>query len=272
VKQGPHSRRVLEARSLGSALALTLAASLPVDTARATSFCAASDSVEPMRLVLNIPAARLDVLVAERLTRSYRVAVGTPDHPTPIGAFRVDRIIWNPWWVPPPFDWARDMEVTPPGPDNPTGRVKLFFGFYLFLHGTPLEESIGQAASHGCVRLTNADAIALARAVHAYGSPDLAPAVLDSLVADPDRTRTIRLTRPISLSIVYDRIEVREGRLALHPDPYGRAPIDRRDLVSQLAAVGLPAAGIEPAVLDAALERAERETVTISLRDLRSLD
>ena len=132
-------------------IGLVLAAAIPA-TARGVPTCAA-DSEPGLRLVLNIPAARLDVLEGEALARSYRVAIGTPDHPTPIGSYRVDRVIWNPWWVPPPFEWARKMKLTPPGPDNPTGRVKLFFGYYLFLHGTPLEESLGRPGSHGCVRL-----------------------------------------------------------------------------------------------------------------------
>ena len=248
-------------------LALAGAAALSPSSTRAAPVCPA-DSLEPLRFVVNVPAARLDVLEAEGVTRSFRVAVGTRDHPTPRGAFRIDRVVWNPWWVPPPFEWARDMRVTPPGPDNPTGRVKLFFGYYLFLHGTPRVESLGDAASHGCVRLANEDAIALARIAHAYGTPDLDPAVLDSLEADPDRTRTIRLTRPIPLSVVYERIEIRSGRLALHPDPYGLAPLDRERLLSVLAAAGVPSARVDPVVLDTALERAMRQTVSISLRDL----
>jgi murein L,D-transpeptidase YcbB/YkuD len=254
-----------------SVLALAVAASLSPFAARAAPLCAvAPDSVEPLRLVLNVAAARLDILETETVTRSYRVAVGTRDHPTPLGAFRVDRVVWNPWWVPPPFEWAREMRVTRPGPDNPTGRVKLFFGYYLFIHGTALEESLGGPASHGCVRLANADAIALARTAHAYGSPDVHPGVLDSLEADPGKTRTIRLTRTIPLSVLYNRIEVRNGRLLLHPDPYELAPIDIENVLSVLGASGVSPADVDSFVIDAALERAERETVVMYLRDLRA--
>ena len=254
-----------------SVLALTVAASLSPVAARAAPFCAvAPDSVEPLRLVLNVPAARLDVLEGETLTRSYRVAVGTQDHPTPLGSFRVDRVVWNPWWVPPPFEWAREMKVTRPGPDNPTGRVKLFFGYYLFIHGTPLEESLGGPASHGCVRMANADAIALARTAHAYGSPDLDPGVLDSLEADPGKTRTIHLTQTIPFSVLYNRIEVRGGRLLLHPDPYELAPVDLERVLSVLGAAGVAPPNVDSLVIDAALERAARETISISLGDLRA--
>jgi murein L,D-transpeptidase YcbB/YkuD len=228
---------------------------------------AAPDSALPLRLVLNVPATRLDVLEKGERVRSYRVAVGTGDHPTPIGSFHVDRIVWNPWWVPPPFDWARDMEVTPPGPDNPTGRVKLFFGYYLFLHGTPDVESIGSAASHGCVRMANADAIELARIAHAHGSPDLAAVVLDSLIDEPRKTRTIRLPLPVPLTVLYQRIEVRDGALLLHPDPYELDPIDREEVLSALAAAGFPR-DVDPLLIEAALDRCRGQTVSVAVHDL----
>ena len=90
-----------------------------------------------LSLRLNVPAYRLDVFESGTRTHTYRVAVGSPDHPTPLGDFRARRIVWNPWWVPPPFEWAETERVTPPGPNNPTGRVKIMFGQYLFIHGTP---------------------------------------------------------------------------------------------------------------------------------------
>jgi hypothetical protein len=205
-----------------------------------------------LALRLNVPAYRLDVLENGAVTRGITVAVGTPDHPTPIGEFQVTRAIWNPWWFPPPFDWARGERVTPPGPANPTGRVKLFFGTYLFLHGTPDEASLGGAASHGCVRMANADAIALARIVHAHASPSLAPALLDSLEANPRRTRTIALEVPVPLAIRYDLVEVRGGWIEVHADVYARGPT------------------IGPAEALAALERAGVDPERVDRQELRS--
>ena len=198
-----------------------------------------------LSLRLNIPAYRLDVVEGERVLREVPVAVGTPDHPTPSGEFQVTSVVWNPWWVPPPFDWARTERVTPPGPTNPTGRVKLYFGYYLFLHGTPDEASLGRAASHGCVRLRNADAIALARTVHAHASPDLLPALLDSLEENPARTRSIGLETPVPLSIRYDLVEVRSGRIEVHADIYGSGAAGADEV---MAALGR--AGIDPGDVD----------------------
>src|SRR5688500_16217181 len=56
----------------------------------------------PARLVLNVPATRLDVWRGDSLIRSFRVAVGSRAFPTPIGEFQVTELTWNPWWVPPP--------------------------------------------------------------------------------------------------------------------------------------------------------------------------
>ncbi|QYO68142.1 L,D-transpeptidase [Leptolyngbya sp. 7M] len=68
--------------------------------------------------------------------------------------FRVIAMLRNPGWTN-PFTG----EVLPPGANNPLGERWIAFwtdgqndiGF----HGTPNRESVGQAASHGCVRMLN---------------------------------------------------------------------------------------------------------------------
>jgi lipoprotein-anchoring transpeptidase ErfK/SrfK len=223
----------------------------------------------PLRLRLNLPAYRLDVLEAGAPAVELPVAIGLPEHPTPTGDFAVDEVVWNPWWYPPDREWARADTVTPPCPANPMGRVKLFFGELLYLHGTPAEASLGRALSHGCVRLSNADAIALARTVHRHASPDVARSELDALEADPRRTRAIRLPNPVPLAIVYETAEIRGGVLLLHPDVYGLG--GGRPL--QDARRALAAAGVEPTPdgrrrLEDAAARAARGHVTLPLREL----
>jgi lipoprotein-anchoring transpeptidase ErfK/SrfK len=58
---------------------------------------------------------------------------------------------------------AHSKATIPPGPNNPVGLVwidvsKKHYG----LHGTPEPGTVGRAQSHGCVRLTNWDALKLA--------------------------------------------------------------------------------------------------------------
>lgn len=202
---------------------------------------------------------------------TYRVAVGTRDHPTPAGEFLARRIVWNPWWVPPPFEWAAGERVTPPGPDNPTGRVKIQFGLYLYLHGTPDESSLGQAASHGCVRMANADAVELARLLQERTAPDEPAAEIDSLIADPGMTRTHALEPPVPFTIDYRLAEVEGERLLLHPDVYhrgGLTPESVERLVVERFGQTRP---VDRAVLDALLARAAREHVTVRLNDLLAI-
>lgn len=213
----------------------------------ATSHVASGDTARPpLLLVLNVPAFRLDVFERGRLARDYRVAVGTRQYPTPLGEYAITSIEWNPWWYPPPSEWARGDKATPPGPVNPMGRVKLYFRRYYFLHGTPEEASIGTASSHGCVRMLNVDAIALARIVSDFGSRPISDATADTLIASAALTRRYTLPDPVSLVIRYDVVELRGDSLRLYPDIYRLA---RGDVAGRALAV-LRDAGYDTATLD----------------------
>ena len=216
----------------------------------------AVDTTTNLRLALNVPAYRLDVLQGGGVTRSIRVAIGQPKYRTPLGRFGIDYVVWNPWWHPPASEWARRERPKAPGWSNPVGRVKLHVHGLVFLHGTPSESSLGTPASHACVRMSNADAIALARLLHARAGPTLAPASLDSLVADTARTRTIVFARAVRIDIVYELAEVRDGELWLYPDVYGFA--------------GARVASIEAQAIQA-LQRAGRDSAELRITRLRAL-
>lgn len=89
-----------------------------------------------------------------RLRRVFRVAVGQPSYPTPIGRFRIVSKQRNPWWYPPNTGWASGASPIPPGPGNPLGTrwMGLSVGA-VGIHGTYNSASIGGFASHGCVRM-----------------------------------------------------------------------------------------------------------------------
>ena len=118
-------------------------------------------------LEVSLSDRQLRVLQEGTLLRSYPVAIGKDKYPTPKGTFSIGRIVWNPRWVPPKAPWAKGKTAKEPGdPDNPMGKVKLFFkepDYYI--HGTQAEESLGQAASHGCVRMANSDVVEVAQLV-----------------------------------------------------------------------------------------------------------
>ena len=194
---------------------------------------------------LDIPAFRLDVYDGAERLRSYRVAVGMPRYPTPTGSFVIRRLTWNPWWVPPPSAWARAEKVTPPGPRNPMGKVKLEFASQYYVHGTFEEGSIGRAASHGCVRLTNADAIDLASLLQrTLATGPGADSLIARALADR-RTRVIRLPSDVRVGIRYDLVELRGDTLFVYPDPYSRGGSPAVATLAVLRGAGMDSSAID---------------------------
>jgi murein L,D-transpeptidase YcbB/YkuD len=190
---------------------------------------------EPEGLVLrvNLPEYRLEVWDGGELLRSFEVTIGTPGYDTPIGEFGIDRVVWNPWWHPPESRWAEGLEVVPPGPDNPMGRAKLRFEGLLFIHGTNREDQLGQARSHGCLRMGNADVLTLARLVAEHaGVPG--PEELEALETDSHATRDVSLETPVPLVITYRLVEEVGGQIRSYEDVYRRGlrPEERRLLES----------------------------------------
>lgn len=250
------------------------------DVSRADGDCDASvvatpavqDTTPELRLVLNLPAYTLDVVEHGQRTRSIPVAVGQRKYPSPVGHFRLDYATWNPWWHPPDRAWARHEKVTPPGWSNPVGRVKLHVTDLVFMHGTPLEDSRGSAASHACIRMSNADAIALARLIHAYAGPPVSPALLDSLVADTSRTRTLVLSRTVPVDFDYDLAEVRDGALWIYVDIYRlagtRVPPVRVQALQALAQVAGDTMLIDSVRVRTLVRSAARRSVQLPLDSL----
>jgi hypothetical protein len=223
----------------------------------------------PMRLVVNIPAFRVDAYVDDSLVRTLPMAVGMRRFRTPRGHFEVTSIEWNPWWIPPDSPWAAKEKKTPPGPANPMGRVKINFQPLYFLHGTPARQSIGSASSHGCIRMLNEDAIALARLVHQFGTPALTPEDLDRLASDTTRTWLVELTSPVPIEIRYDLAEIRDGRVIVYRDVYELAmrPL-RADVYARLAEHGIDTTLVDSARVRALVRGVPRAGKSIALDSL----
>lgn len=224
---------------------------------------------QPMRIVVNLPAYRLDAYVNDTLMLTMPIAPGMPRYQTPRGTFAVTSIDWNPWWIPPDSPWAAKEKPMGPGPTNPMGRVKLNFQPLYFLHGSPFEKSIGTAASHGCVRLKNEDAMALARLVLRFGAPTRADAEIERLATDTATTRRIELDQPVPVEIRYDLVEVLDGWLSVYRNIYGLAAHPLRDQVyDALAAYGIDASHVDSARVRALVRRVPAEGRSILLDSL----
>lgn len=220
---------------------------------------------ESLHLVVNIPASRLDVRRAGQLIQSYPVAVGAAAYPTPIGDFAITEITWNPWWVPPPSEWAKDRKAESPGADNTMGVVKLRFRDLYFVHGTADVRTLGRAASHGCIRMSNPDAVALARVVQEAVGPAFTSAQFDSILGPGRRTRAVTLSAPVALKVVYERVEATDLLLMLHPDPYRRGTPTHAEVVAALQSGLAPDIEIDSTRLASLLALPALRTVAVPL-------
>ena len=99
---------------------------------------------------------------------------GSDHDPLPLGEWKVKDVVYNPpFYYNPDLFWDADDATQAkakiaPGPRNPVGVVwigitKAHYG----LHGTPAPAVVGHAQSHGCVRMTNWDALELSKMVAA---------------------------------------------------------------------------------------------------------
>src|SRR5215469_16005037 len=107
-----------------------------------------------------------------KLLAFYPATIGSQEKPAPTGTFAVRRAAWNPdYHYNPKFAWkdvkTRHELTIKPGPNNPVGLVWIDLTAPSFgIHGTPEPGNIGNAESHGCIRLTNWDVLDLAAMVH----------------------------------------------------------------------------------------------------------
>lgn len=121
------------------------------------------------QVVVRLSQKRVFVYEGGRIVAHYPLAVGQKGWETPIGSFQVLHMWKNPRWKHPITG-----QVFPPGSDNPLG--SRWIGFWsdghteIGFHGTNQEDLIGQAVSHGCLRMYNRDVEALYQKV-AQGTP-----------------------------------------------------------------------------------------------------
>jgi lipoprotein-anchoring transpeptidase ErfK/SrfK len=105
------------------------------------------------------------------LVAFYPATVGSEEKPSPVGTFKVVSIDRNPTYRYNPnykFKGIKTKKpfVIGPGPNNPVGIVWIGLSADGYgIHGTPDPSRVSKSESHGCIRLTNWDALALASMV-----------------------------------------------------------------------------------------------------------
>jgi lipoprotein-anchoring transpeptidase ErfK/SrfK len=124
-----------------------------------------------------IRAASVEALDSAGKVLFYATAnIGGAHDPLPVGKWKVTDIVHNPWYnYNPNLFWDADdanaKVKIPPGPNGPVGVVwigisKAHYG----LHGASDPGLIGRTHSDGCIRMTNWDALELAKLV-GVGTP-----------------------------------------------------------------------------------------------------
>ncbi|GAB2176971.1 hypothetical protein DLREEDagr8_25290 [Dongia sp. agr-C8] len=212
-------------------------------------------------IAVNIAAATYRLVIDGHTALERPAVVGKPSWPTPTLDSVIDRIEFHPYWRIPTS--IADGEVWPkqeadpgyfaqqgirivgsglvqdPGPRNPLGAVKFVFDnpYSVYLHDTSAPGLFARAyrfLSHGCVRVS--DAAALARALLAP-DPQWPEARVESAIAG-GANQDVVLRAPIPLHIVYDTAWVmEEGTIQFRDDVY------HRDFVPPSS---LPMSAVEP--------------------------
>ena len=132
-------------------------------------------------LLVRIGENKLYLYNDGEITNSWDVATGQPEYMTPTGVYSITEKRYLPTWInPAPDTWGADLPAEiPPGLDNPLGlRALNWSAPAIRFHGTEATYSLGYNASHGCVRMSNAEV------VHLYDMIDVGTPIV-SLVAAP---------------------------------------------------------------------------------------
>ena len=115
-------------------------------------------------IVVSTEERRLYYVLGDGQAIQYAVGVGRPGFEW-AGTLPVTRKREWPDWRPPVEMLERRPDLPrhmPGGPDNPLGARALYLGNSLYrIHGSNEPETIGQAVSSGCIRMTNDDVMDL---------------------------------------------------------------------------------------------------------------
>ncbi|MDQ3414538.1 MAG: L,D-transpeptidase [Verrucomicrobiota bacterium] len=126
---------------------------------------------ERFSLVVDVKEKIMEVKQGGELVGSYPITPGSKSLPAPIGEWFVKGFSWMPT-----FRWdeailhgserSNDFYQLPSGPNNPVGIIWMELNHKgSGIHGTEAPETIGRTTSHGCIRLSNWNALDLGKKV-----------------------------------------------------------------------------------------------------------
>lgn len=127
----------------------------------------AAENAPTRWLIVNLAARKIILVEDGKVLKTYPVAVGKHSTPSPSGCFHIVNRVANP-------TYSHAGRVVKPGPSNPVGTRWMGLGYKGYgIHGTNQPESVGHAASHGCIRMRNRDVEELFELVQVGDEVDL---------------------------------------------------------------------------------------------------
>lgn len=176
------------------------------------------------RVIVNIPAFRMDVFHDGSLLKSYKIGIGYQQFPLPTGFRKAEMIIFNPTWTQPNESWASDPGlVVPAGASgNPLGPIKIPIGGANLIHGGKSLAKIGTYASHGCVGLTNDEVKDFVKVLADATKTDLTDDMITGFLKHRARTQVVKLPKPVPVELRYETIVIENGQLHIYRDVYNK--------------------------------------------------
>jgi len=218
------------------------------DKAGPTENAAAGPNAVPTdtRVVVNIPAYRMDVFRDGSLVKSYKIGIGYPEFPLPTGIRKAQTIIFNPTWTPPDEPWVARMKGVAVGEKvaagsklNPLGPIKIPIGQPSLIHGGKSPAKLGTFASHGCVGLTTPQVQDFSKLLALVAGSEISDKAFQSYLKDKTRTQVVKLGQVVPVELRYETIVVEDGKVHIYRDVYDQDTNTEGNLRAALLANGI---------------------------------
>lgn len=203
------------------------------------------------RVVINAPAYRMDLFRDGKLQKSYKIGIGYPEFPLPVGVRTAKTIIFNPTWTPPDEPWVKGdfkpgKTVEAGSKKNPLGFIKIPIGLPSLIHGGKDPSRLGTFASHGCVGLTNALVQDFAAEISTLSGTQLTAQQIKEYEKQRSETKEVNLGQPIPVELRYETIVVEDGKLRIFRDVYEHGTNTEESLNRVLEAHGALMSAFSP--------------------------
>jgi L,D-transpeptidase ErfK/SrfK len=193
------------------------------------------------RIIVNIPAFRMDVFRDGSLMKSYKIGIGYQQFPLPTGFRKADTIIFNPTWTQPDEPWANSPgEVVAAGSqDNPLGPIKIPIGGANLIHGGKALSKIGTFASHGCVGLTTDEVKDFSKVLAEASNTELNDTTMAAYLKKKTQTHAVKMSKPVPVELRYETIVIEDGKLHVYRDVYNKNTNTEENLRAAFEANGV---------------------------------